>query len=901
MTDTTVRVRLEAVTSIYTAAMARAGQSTTKFAKDALASTRQVATGLQNVQTEATIGGAALLGIGIAAVAASTNFDKSMSKVKAVSGATAAEMGRLRQAALDAGQATVFSASQAADAQAELAKAGVSTADILGGALAGSLDLAAAGQLDLAQSATISAQAMNVFKLRGRDVGHIADVLAAGANKSAADVDQLGQALQQGGLVAEQTGLSLEDTVGVLSAFADRALIGSDAGTSLKTMLQRLVNPSDEARDAMDELGITAYDAQGNFVGLDKFAGSLRKGLKNLDPAARGAAMSVIFGSDAVRAANVIYDLGEDGVREYTRAVDDQGAASRMAADQLDNLAGDLEQLQGSLETTLIKTGSGANDSLRTLTQSATGLVNVVGELPQPILLTGLAVATAGGAFLIAAPRVVAFNAALSSTPGLARAAGASMKALGPVAVIATIAGVVSEVDNLHYASEQVIEDFRTLKRAIAGGVKVGTFDELGAKMTALQEQANDLATFDWSDPFESVAELWDRRPDFPIFLRTEAAAGELQSELERVNATALEAEQVWARYNAAIGEVAFALGITNTRAKELADESGVRLDGTVQEITAGVVGYVAASRQGSVASHDAADGMDVLNDATADVAAQLDAMNKVWDATIGLLLGVSDAKIGAEAALDSLVESIRENGNAWDINTEAGRENMSAWSDLVNAAGQVRSKKLEEGASVDEANAAYKRYLERVKEAPGLTDKERAAVQRLIDKYDDLPEVETTKVTADTSQAMAKLSALASLYASLGSSFAVGGSTYRSQVPAAAAYPASGGWITPTGVSMRAPFARRGTDTVPAMLTPHEFVVSEPNARRNAGVLEAINAGAVVSTGHGSGPSVARPSGTAGGNVTYEIAVTSAPGERAEESVPRALRREAFLLGFGG
>lgn len=110
-----------------------------------------------------------------------------------------AQMGKLRQAAIDAGAATVFSASQAAQAESELAKAGISTADILGGALRGSLDLAAAGSLGLARAAEISAEAMTVFKLEGRDVAHIADVLSAGANKSSADVEGLAQALQQSG------------------------------------------------------------------------------------------------------------------------------------------------------------------------------------------------------------------------------------------------------------------------------------------------------------------------------------------------------------------------------------------------------------------------------------------------------------------------------------------------------------------------------------------------------------------------------------------------------------------------------------------------------------------------------------------------------------------------------
>src|SRR5690606_33018738 len=118
----------------------------------------------------------------------------------------------------------------------------------------------------------ISAQAMNIFKLEGKDVAYIADVLAAGANKSAADVGQLGDALRQGGLVAAQMGLGLEDTVGVLSLFADNALIGSDAGTSFKTMLQRLTPTSKEQAKAMREIGLSFFDAEGAFVGIEEAA-----------------------------------------------------------------------------------------------------------------------------------------------------------------------------------------------------------------------------------------------------------------------------------------------------------------------------------------------------------------------------------------------------------------------------------------------------------------------------------------------------------------------------------------------------------------------------------------------------------------------------------------------------
>jgi TP901 family phage tail tape measure protein len=102
--------------------------------------------------------------------------------------------------------------------------------------------------LDVADAAQIAATALTQFKLEGSDIPHVADLLAAGAGKAQGSVDDLSQALNQGGLVASQAGQSIEDTTGVLAAFAAAGLIGSDAGTSLKTALIALEKPSTAAQ-----------------------------------------------------------------------------------------------------------------------------------------------------------------------------------------------------------------------------------------------------------------------------------------------------------------------------------------------------------------------------------------------------------------------------------------------------------------------------------------------------------------------------------------------------------------------------------------------------------------------------------------------------------------------------
>jgi len=368
------------------AADAAATEAAAKKRSEAYTSTGKIVTGA----------GLALAAGFVLAEKATSDFKKSLSGVQAVSNASAADMNQLSAAALQAGKATAFTGTEAADAEGELVKAGVSVKDVLGGALQGSLNLAAAGQLDLADSATIAANAMNTFGLKGKDVTHIADVYAAAANKSAADVTELAYAQQQGGLVAAQTGLTFEDTTAILAAFADRGLKGADAGTSLKTMLEKLNAPTSQAATLMQSLGIQTYDAQGKFVGITSVAGQLHDKLGPLTDAQRNQALATIFGSDAIRAASVLYNLGADGVKGYSDAVNDNGAAQRMAAEQMDNFSGDLKQLKGSIDVTLIQGGSGANAVLREMAQTATKVVNGFANLPKP--LQEAAVGFSGGA-----------------------------------------------------------------------------------------------------------------------------------------------------------------------------------------------------------------------------------------------------------------------------------------------------------------------------------------------------------------------------------------------------------------------------------------------------------------------------------------------------------------------
>lgn len=297
------------------------------------------------------------IGFAKASVDLEAKYSQTMNTIQASSGASEKAMTRLNDLAIKLGQDTSFSANDAANAMLELSKAGITTRNIMGGGVAGTLQLAAAGGTELGTAATIASNAMNAFNLAGKDMDRIAAALAGGANASTASVESLGQALSQVGPGAVNAGLSLNETVAALSAFDSAGVKGSDAGTSLKTMLARLVPQTDKAATAMEQLGLDFVKGNGQFESLENIAGQLQKRLSDLSQAQRTTALNTIFGSDASRAATVLMKEGTDGIRKFIKATEDQNAAQKMADARMSGTAGALERLSGSVETAQLRLG----------------------------------------------------------------------------------------------------------------------------------------------------------------------------------------------------------------------------------------------------------------------------------------------------------------------------------------------------------------------------------------------------------------------------------------------------------------------------------------------------------------------------------------------------------------
>lgn len=284
-------------------------------------------------------------------------YSKTMAQMRVATQAPAEELKRLDDLAIRLGKETVFSAVDASDAMLELAKNGIKPATIEAGALESALTLAAAGGVELDQAAGTMGNTLNAFRLKGKQSASVAAALAGAANASSASVGSLAEGLQQASTVAADTGFNVQETTGILAAFANAGIDGSDAGTSLKTMLSRLVPTTAKAAGAMEKYGLKFTTANGEFKSAVDIAADLKEGLGDLSAEERSAALNTIFGSDARRAATILVKEGADGLAKYIKATSDQGAAEEMAQANMEGTAGAIERLKGAWETAKLEFG----------------------------------------------------------------------------------------------------------------------------------------------------------------------------------------------------------------------------------------------------------------------------------------------------------------------------------------------------------------------------------------------------------------------------------------------------------------------------------------------------------------------------------------------------------------
>lgn len=743
----TVGVKLMAEVSDYQRKMRDAAKTT----RDLRTEMDQAAQGgqLDAIADQAAVAGVALVGMAGAAVKLSMDYEKAMSAVGAATRASAQEMEQLRQATLQAGKDTQYSATKAAEATTELAKAGVATSDILGGGLDGALDLAAAGQLDVAEAAETAASAMVQFKLKGADIPHIADLLAAAAGKAQGTVHDMGMALNQAGLVAAQTGLSIEETTGGLAAFASAGLTGSDAGTSFKQMLLMLQAPSDVTRGLMEELGISAYDAQGQFIGLSALAQQLRDKLGKLTPELRANAMAQIFGADAVRGASILYEQGGKGIEEWTAKVNDAGFASETAAKLTDNLAGDLERLKGSLETLAIESAGGANSGLRVLVKSAEALVDEFASLPTAVSGTAVVLAGLSGALLLLgagwvkarSANAAALEELRNTGPAGARAAR-GLETATKWAGRAAAALLAFEVASAAVSAAQ--DDLNPQIEAISKGLAdYGASGKLaGEAARVLGQDLSDLTGTFRLIADEAGKSVWAER-----------LQGGLEGLIPGLDGTETSLKRTKERVTAmdqALAQLASGGKLTEAKAAFDRLAAALAVGGvSMEEFRKQFPQYAAAVEVAGKKTDTTTTSIEGVGAAAEESAKKTEELNKQFEDLFKQQMSADRATLKLEESTVSLTEELTKGARTLALGSEEGRKNRAAVLDQLDAIEDLRQARIAEGQTLDVANGKYARDLENLKKTmrqAGFTKKE---INELIGSYEDIPGRVTTKVDA--------------------------------------------------------------------------------------------------------------------------------------------------------
>lgn len=307
-------------------------------------------------------------------------FEKTMSRVAALTGATGADFSALEDRARDLGRTTRFAADEAAQAMSFFALAGFDTQKILK-AINPTLDLAAAGQMDIADAADIVAKSMAGMGIEADQVGNVVDVMAKAMTTANTDLMQLGDAMKFVGPVARATGKSLEETISIIQVLSNAGIQAEMAGSSLRGILLAMGSPSNEAAATMKSLGIQVADAAGNMLPMADIVDQFNAALAGMGSQEQLNLLGRIFPARQVTGMTALLGAGGDALRAFQTANEEAaGTGARIAGKQIDNLAGSFTILISAVKDLAIETASAFAGPLRDFVEGATSASNAISE-----------------------------------------------------------------------------------------------------------------------------------------------------------------------------------------------------------------------------------------------------------------------------------------------------------------------------------------------------------------------------------------------------------------------------------------------------------------------------------------------------------------------------------------
>lgn len=338
------------------------------------------------------------------AIQVGMEFDASISNLAATMGVAVGDLGELREFAQDMGGNTAFTATQAAEGLNYLALAGKNIEESME-MLPQTLDLAAGGGLDLATSTDMVTDAQSALRLSTEQTTDLIDQMALTSTKTNTSVGQLGEAILTVGGTAKFMAGGTAELNQVLGLLADNSIKGAEGGTKLRNIILSLTSPTEKAAKTLEKLGVSAFDAEGQMREFSDIFPELQRSLSRLTDQEQIAALSEIFNSRDIAAAQALLGTTTERWNDLADAIDGaQGSAQRMAETRLDNLSGDLTLMQSAADGAKIALSDSLTPALRDLTQAGTGVLTFIGGFIQEVPMAGQALAglAAGGITLVA-------------------------------------------------------------------------------------------------------------------------------------------------------------------------------------------------------------------------------------------------------------------------------------------------------------------------------------------------------------------------------------------------------------------------------------------------------------------------------------------------------------------
>lgn len=395
--------------------------------------------GLPNLLGKLKMVAGAVVAVGTAfdGIKTAADFESSMSRVAALSSASAGDLAKLTTKAKELGASTVFSASQAAEGMQFLAMAGYKTNEIIA-AMPGLLDAAAAGQTDLGTTADIVSNILSGFGIAAGETGRVADVLTKAFTSANVDLQMLGYTMKYAAPWAKALGVSLEETAAAAGILGNAGIQAEQAGTTLRGLFARFAKPPKEAAEAFDKLGVKLFDSGGKMKSLATILEDLQNAMKGMTSEQKTALSGIIAGMEAGSGFLALMDAGPDKLRKFTKELENSGGtAGRVSKVQLDNFNGSLVQLESALEGLKIEVFTPLLPTLKDLAEKGANAASVfnkwlgskeaekwgkttkdVLEVVGPLIL---GVATAWGVYKTAMTAASiaqwAFNTAMSANP----------------------------------------------------------------------------------------------------------------------------------------------------------------------------------------------------------------------------------------------------------------------------------------------------------------------------------------------------------------------------------------------------------------------------------------------------------------------------------------------------